>query len=120
MRLKSFVLAVFISSMAFLSGPASADVWSPTVAIKSIKPLAAWGGAGIVRVKVSTQLSVVGCVASDEIDLSFSVGTAESRSAVLAALYLAFASQQSVKFFLSDTSCSIGSFPLFTGVEVLN
>jgi hypothetical protein len=120
MRFIPLVSSLLLSGAPLLSAPVFADVWSPTlVTIESIKPLAAWQG-GILRIKVSSPMSVANCVSSNEIDLSYSVGTSETRSAVIAALYLAFASQQSVKFMLSDTSCSFGSIPTFTGLEVIS
>ncbi|GFE83476.1 hypothetical protein GCM10011487_54760 [Steroidobacter agaridevorans] len=113
------VLSFALASAALFATSAAAETWSQAVTIESIKPLASWQG-GLVRVVINTNIVTSNCGTTNEIDFGFSGGTQESRSAVLGALYVAFATARPLKFALHDTSCSVASQPLFTGVEVLN
>ncbi|GFE86642.1 hypothetical protein [Steroidobacter agaridevorans] len=107
------VLSFALASAALFATSAAAEAWSQAVTIESIKPLASWQG-GLVRVVINTNIVTSNCGTTNEIDFGFSGGTQESRSAV------AFATARPLKFALHDTSCSVASQPLFTGVEVLN
>ncbi len=74
---------------------------------------------GMVRVKVDTPLVTAQCGTATILDFTFQGGTEESRKAVVAALYMAFAMERQVRLYISDTACSAAGAPLFTGMDIL-
>ena len=95
-----------------------AETWTQAVGMELVEPLATWQG-GMVRVKLDTPLVTTSCGTTAVVDFVFSHGTQETRSAVIAALYMAFASDRKVRLYVVDGACSPVGAPMFTGLDVL-
>jgi hypothetical protein len=120
-RLRASITAsaycLFLSFVSAGTSTAVAETWTPVLTIEAITPMSSWFG-GLVRVRLGTNITTSNCGTTNEIDFAFNGGTAESRSAVISALYIAFASDRNARFALSDTACSAPGNPLFTGLDM--
>lgn len=119
-----YTLGRFAAALA-LSGAAGvscAETWTAPVGIEFVEPLAAWQG-GMVRVKLDAPLITTQCGTTSVVDFMLdpatAVGTPETRSAVIAALYMAHAMERKIKMYVVDNACSPAGAPMFTGLDVL-
>ena len=101
-----------------IGGMAVADSWTPPVRLEFVEPLLNFQG-GMVRVKVDTAVATPLCGTASVFEFMFTSGTQETRSAALAALYMALAADKTVKFYVSSTSCSPLGTPVITGLDVI-
>lgn len=116
MRLK---LIFFIALLATTATASNADEWSPKVKLALVQPLVSYAG-GIIRVELTSSISTnpANCTNYWLYDFRYDVGTQESRSAVVSALYMAFASGKEVKLYIDSSTCSPVNTPVIRGVSV--
>jgi len=115
--------AAMLLTFLLASGSASADSWvgGGGVQIASLEPLLTYGG-GMIRVMLSSPMSVPVCGDSSGqvplVELLYTSGTQEARTAVVAGLYTALAQGRPVTFLLSSAACSPDGMPVIVGMHV--
>jgi hypothetical protein len=117
-------IGVRLAIVALLSiGTAHADDWigGTGLTISALEPLATYEG-GVVRVFLSSPINVPYCGNSSGqasmLHFLFTNGTQESRSALVAGLYVAFAEGKTVAVLLSSSGCSPDGSPVLVGMHV--
>jgi hypothetical protein len=113
------LLGAVLVAIVVWSGSAFADEWTGAVVITSVMPLLSAEG-GAVRVNLSAPVATSLCGTTPTFDLVLTGGTQASESALVAALYMAFATGKATTFLLSSTTCSPWSQPLVVGMNVSN
>lgn len=112
---------MFMAAFLLGSGVASADSWTGSITISSIEPMIVAEG-GVVEVGPSTPTTVPFCGnASGQataFDLVFTNGTQETRSALIAALYLALSESKPITLLLSSSGCSAYGYPVIVGMNI--
>jgi hypothetical protein len=119
---------VRLAIVALLSiGTAHADDWigGNGSTLSALEPLATYEG-GVIRVFLPNPMNVPYCGNSSGQTSMFHVllftnGTQESRSALVAGLYLALAEGKAVTFLLSSSGCSPdGAAPVLVGIHIVS
>ncbi len=104
-------------------GLSHADDWigGSGLSISALEPQIAAEG-GVIRVDLVSSTSVPYCGnASGQaqiLEFLFAGGTQETRSALVAAIYLAFAESKAVTFLLSSSGCSPYGYPVVVGMHI--
>lgn len=117
-----FVLCTMITLLA-VSRPSRADDWigGSGVQIISLEPLVTYEG-GAIRVLLMSPINVPYCGNSSGqaslLQVLFTNGTQETRSALTAGLYVALAEGKAVTFLLSSAGCSPDGSPVAVGMHV--
>jgi hypothetical protein len=115
MYMQKLLVAIIMLS---ITSAAVADDWTQELSVVKLEPLVSWQG-GAVRIVVDATVTTSLCGNGIVLDFMFTGGTQESRSATLSALYMAFAADKRVKFYVSSTSCSPVGTPMITGLDVI-
>jgi len=111
---------LFIILLIVFSQPVFADgQWAPAVQLTVIEPLVEWNG-GAIRIFPSTSTNPAGCSNTVVYDFIFDVGTHETRSATVSAIYLAFTANKNIRFYIDTDVCSPGNAPVVRGAQVVN
>ena len=118
----AFVLCAVITLSA-LSRPSHADDWigGSGQQISALEPLVTYEG-GAIRVSLANPINVPYCGNSSGLSSMFHVlftnGTQESRSSLVAGLYVAFTAGKAVTFLLSSAACSPDGSPVIVGIHM--
>jgi hypothetical protein len=110
--------AMLTISLGMAAPVVHSETWSQPVTLLLVEPLASWQG-GLLRVKTDAPIVTPSCGTATILDFVYQGGTEESRKAVVAAVYMAFATDRQVRLYVSDTTCSAPGAPIFTGLDVL-
>ena len=121
-RLLYLLLPTIITLFTGVS-PSRADDWigGGGVPLSAVEPMTTYEG-GAIRVMLVNPLNVPYCGNSSGqasiLHVVYTNGTQESRSALVAALYMALAQGKTVTFLLSSASCSPDGSPVIVGMHV--
>lgn len=100
---------------------ASADSWTGGFQIGSLQPSVIAEG-GVIRVGTTNAIAVPYCGDSSgqasTIDFLFTSGTQEARSALVAGLYTALATGNTVTLLISSAGCSPYGAPVIVGMNI--
>ncbi len=126
MRLRhglAFFLCTAVTLLA-TSRPSHADDWvgGSGQQIAALNPATTYEG-GSLRVFLANPMNVPYCGISGQtsvLHVLFTNGTQESRSSMIAGLYIAFTTGKMVTFLLSSAACSPDGSPVLVGLQMAN
>jgi hypothetical protein len=116
------MMTLAVLSMGLLGvESASADSWTGGFQIGGIQPLVTAEG-GAIRVGTTNPIAVPLCGdasgQASTIDFLFTNGTQEARSALVAGLYTALATGNTVTLLISSAGCSPYGAPIIVGMNI--
>ena len=95
----------------------SADTWTPFYSMEKVQSLASWNG-GAIRVEPTTGTNPANCSSTARYDFLYIGGTQESRSAVVTAIYTAFATGKDIRLLIDGSQCSPSGSAIIIGAQL--